>query len=370
MHCPAFFEHERQAGRRTPCTEERAFGMKKTILSVSTYASLRKKVEQTLFLGQRKIEEAKVQTYWNTGRYIHEHILQNNGRAEYGRKVILKLARDLRMDESVLRRCLEFARKFPEFRIHAPGHELTWAHYRVLVAVPDEKKRLALADQASREEWNSHDLQRAVRNLNWESRAKASDGKPPSLLPVPALGPFHTYQVIAPGSIHSRAAEPLLDTGFSHTIKLSRFTSGKSPAAGAIVTSAKNAKGNYSLAPYGVRGTANDALYTYKAFVERVIDGDTLKLEIDTGFDEQCRETVRLRGIDCPEMNTPEGRAAKRFVERELGSCDSIILKSTQTRKEKWGRYLGDIFYTDKTGKQVYLNNLLLEKGYAVRVRS
>ena len=38
-------------------------------------------------------------------------------------------------------------------------------------------------------------------------------------------------------------------------------------------------------------------------------------------------------------------------------------------RKEKWGRYLGDIFYINKAGKQVYLNNLLLEKGHAVRVR-
>jgi len=42
---------------------------------------------------------------------------------------------------------------------------------------------------------------------------------------------------------------------------------------------------------------------------------------------------------------------------------------SERSRKEKWGRYLGDVFYTDKTGKQVYLNNLLLEKGMAVKVR-
>ena len=111
------------------------------------------------------------------------------------------------------------------------------------------------------------------------------------------------------------------------------------------------------------------SLYNYKAFVERVIDGDTLKLEIDTGFDEQCRETIRLRGIDCPELDTPEGQAAKRFVERELAYCDFIILKSTRTRKEKWGRYLGDIFYTDKAGKQQYLNNRLLETGHAVKVR-
>ena len=95
-----------------------------------------------------------------------------------------------------------------------------------------------------------------------------------------------------------------------------------------------------------------------------------LKVEIDIGFGDWRGETIRLKGIDCPELDTPEGRAAKRFVERELSHCESIILKSTQSpRKEKWDRYLGDIFYTNKAGRQTFLNNLLLEKGHAVRVR-
>ena len=92
-------------------------------------------------------------------------------------------------------------------------------------------------------------------------------------------------------------------------------------------------------------------------------------MEFRLGFGQLREETIRLSGIDCPEINTPEGKAAKRFVERELGAYEFITIKSTQTRKEKWGRYLGDIFYTDKTGKQVYLNNELLIKGHAVKVR-
>jgi endonuclease YncB( thermonuclease family) len=354
-------------------------------LSVASYAVLRKKVEETLLLGQQRIEEAKVQTYWQTGRYINEHVRVNGGRAEYGKKVTLRLSEDLDIDDSVLRRCAEFADLFPDYKICAARHKLTWAHYRALITVPDEKKRLALADQASKGEWSSRELEIEIRNLNWEIRAEASDGKAPSLLPVPVIGPFYTYRIIAPETIHSRAAEPLLDSGFSGTKKLSSLTSRRS-AAGSIVTSVKDARGNYSLkavrpqptdhgpqnkavktADYGL--STMDSLYNYQAYVTNIIDGDTLKLEIDTGFDNQKHETIRLKGIDCPELDMPEGQAAKRFVERELAHCDSIILKSTQTRKEKWGRYLGDIFYNDRAGKRQYLNNRLLEEGHAVRVR-
>jgi endonuclease YncB( thermonuclease family) len=357
-------------------------------LSVATYAALRKQVEETLLLAQQKIDQARVQTYWQTGRFINQHVQTNGSRAEYGKEVVLKLSRDLKVGDDLLYRCSRFAAQFP---ISASWRKLSWSHLRALCRVHNDRKRLELSEQASRNEWPSDVLETKVRNLLWDERAKASAGKPPSLLPAPALGPFYTYQVIALGTIHSRATEPLLDVGFSHTIKLSRFTSwkfcsaqavkssangtwdmGRKHKPGAIVTSTKDARGHYFLRPQKSesRGTSSESLlFNYRSFVERVIDGDTLKLEIDTGFDEQCHETIRLRGIDCPEINTSEGKAAKHFVERELGSCEFIILKSTQTRKEKWGRYLGDVFYTNKAGKQVLLNNLLLEKGMAVRVR-
>ncbi len=361
--------------------------MKKITALVKSYTTLRDNVRKTLLLGQQKIEEAKVLTYWETGCFINQHIQENGGRAGYGQKIVRRLAEDIELDYSVLQKCSQFAEMFPDFAIISARRQLTWAHYRALLAVPDEKKRLALMKRAEDEKWVSRDLEIKVRNLNWEIRAAAPEGKTPSLLPVPALGPFYMFQVILPETIHSRVTEPLLDVGFSHTIKLSRFISRKFPAE-TIVTSIKDAKGLYSLRrvpsprplPKGedksegvlsaVPRTPCDALFTYKAFVMRVIDGDTLKLEIDTGFDEQCRETIRLKGIDCPEMSTSEGRVAKRFVERELAPCDFITVKSTQTRKEKWGRYLGDVFYIDKTGKRVYLNNLLLEKGHAVKARS
>ncbi|MFA5167406.1 MAG: DUF1016 N-terminal domain-containing protein [Candidatus Omnitrophota bacterium] len=354
--------------------------MTKTAL-VTSYAALRKKVEETLLLGRQRIEAAKVRAYWDTGNFINQHIQANGGRAEYGKKIVGQLAEDIKLHSSVLQRCSQFAEMFPDFRIVAARRQLTWAHYRVLLTVPDEEKRLELMDRAENEKWVSRDLEIEVRNLNWEIREEASKGKPPLLLPVPALGPFYTYQVIAPETVHSSSRQLLLDLGFSARLEMELFPGVRFPA-GTILESRRRDENEKSAPRHApiARGNSifklvkskknEDALYTYKAFVQRFIDADTFHVEFRLGFGQLREETIRLKGIDCPEMNTPEGRAAKRFVERELAHCESIILKSTRTRKEKWGRYLGDVFYIDKTGKQVYLNNLLLEKGHAVRVRS
>lgn len=358
-------------------------------LSVSTYAALRKRVEETLLLGQQEIEEAKVLTYWNTGQLIDRHIRghtpEGKERAAYNVRVVEKLAKDLKISDTVLYRCVRFAQQFKK----VAARPLSWAHYRALITVSDETKRLALADRASKGEWSSRELEIEVRNLLWDERVEASEGKPPLLLPAPVIGPFFTYKIIRPETIHSRSNELLIDLGFSTVLELGRVSTAIFKPD-AIVVSAKDPKGRYTLTEIrSLRGGGEPAagLYTYQAFVERVVDGDTLKVEIDLGFNIRIRQTLRLRGIDCPELNKDsaakkadpslnsrpaqggEGEAAKRFVERELAHCEFITLKSTQTRKEKWGRYLGDIFYTDKTGKQGYLNNLLLEKGMSVRVR-
>ena len=123
-------------------------------------------------------------------------------------------------------------------------------------------------------------------------------------------------------------------------------------------------------------------LYTYKAFVERVIDGDTIKVELDLGFNTRIRQTLRLKNLDCPEMDTREGKAAKRFVEDLLTGVPFIAIKTVKS--DKYDRYLADVFIPGKqflkdwnAGRVVmsqakdllYLNNELIQKGQAVKVR-
>jgi micrococcal nuclease len=106
-------------------------------------------------------------------------------------------------------------------------------------------------------------------------------------------------------------------------------------------------------------------LYTYRAEVLRVVDGDTLWMKIYLRPRHWLKEKLRLRGIDCPEMDTAEGKAAKKFVEALMTRVVSVTI--TTTKPDKWDRYLSDVFLETNSGEELFLNNLLLENGHAVR---
>ncbi len=336
-------------------------------LSVTTYAAFRKKIETTLILGQRKVEEAKVRTYWETGRLINDYLGRSeNSNHEHGKKVVARLARDIGLGETVFYRCMQFAEKFPTF---AARQKLSWAHYRALIAVPDEKQRFLLADKASQSRWSSRELEIEIRNLRRDERGRKTGDPSFVPLPVPAIGAFWTYKIIRPEVIHSFSQELLIDLGFSTALELNRVSDEKIDP-GAIVTSSKDLKGHYSLTctedlPAEAPGDLNDKLYTYCAYVERVVDGDTLKVEIDLGFNIRVRQTIRLRAVDCPEMGTPAGEKAKRFVEGILSKQKSLVVRTHKS--DKYDRYLGDVFYPGGTREWIYLNNRLLEEGLALR---
>ena len=134
---------------------------------------------------------------------------------------------------------------------------------------------------------------------------------------------------------------------------------------------------NWPVKKEGLKGLdlSGERSYTYAATVDRVIDGDTLLVIIEAGFRIIVRDRLRLRGIDCPEVGTPEGDRAKRFVEKLLPAGAAIVLKSHKDRTDQHGRFVVDVFY--KQGCEdpaaiiqdgTYLNQELLDKGYAVRM--
>jgi micrococcal nuclease len=103
--------------------------------------------------------------------------------------------------------------------------------------------------------------------------------------------------------------------------------------------------------------------YAVKQIV-KVVDGDTVDIIIDLGFDLSKKERVRLAGIDTPESRTRDldekklGLEAKEFLERRLMECAKLIVK---TEKDgKYGRMLG-WFYCS----QININTEMVERGYA-----
>ena len=95
-------------------------------------------------------------------------------------------------------------------------------------------------------------------------------------------------------------------------------------------------------------------MYDYQCTIVCVVDGDTVDVDIDLGFDTWRRgERIRLYGIDTPECRTRDaeekaaGLLAKEFVEDALHVGGTYTL--TTREKGKFGRYLGVIFISDKT---------------------
>ena len=115
-------------------------------------------------------------------------------------------------------------------------------------------------------------------------------------------------------------------------------------------------------------------MYEYRCKVIKVIDGDTVDVDIDLGFDIMLRdERVRIMGIDTPESRTRDkvekkfGLASKARLKELIGGKSGPILKTQINRKGedmrgKFGRILGD-FVTDN-GRLV--TDILVEEGHAV----
>jgi endonuclease YncB( thermonuclease family) len=108
-------------------------------------------------------------------------------------------------------------------------------------------------------------------------------------------------------------------------------------------------------------------LHTYKSYVERVIDGDTLHVVLDLGFGILHREIIRLAKINAPEIATLEGKKSFEALKKALKDAPFLILKTNKT--DIYGRFVADVFVAKKgetdpqktASEGIYLNQLLLD---------
>jgi micrococcal nuclease len=114
-------------------------------------------------------------------------------------------------------------------------------------------------------------------------------------------------------------------------------------------------------------------MYEYKCKVLKVVDGDTVDIDIDLGFGVWMhKERVRMMGIDTPESRTRDkvekqfGLASKNRLQELLPVGSSQVLKteidrSGEDAKGKFGRILGDFLIEEKRATEI-----LIEEGHAV----
>jgi|TARA_R100000781_G_scaffold45408_1_gene30753 micrococcal nuclease len=108
-------------------------------------------------------------------------------------------------------------------------------------------------------------------------------------------------------------------------------------------------------------------MYEYKVTVDRVIDGDTVDVDIHLGFNVVLsKQRVRLHGIDTPESRTRNKEEKVRgLISKEYlkNICESSSIRLKSKDRGKFGRILGVLYKDDET---ISINQKMCEEGFAV----
>ena len=109
-------------------------------------------------------------------------------------------------------------------------------------------------------------------------------------------------------------------------------------------------------------------MHEYKVKIRRIVDGDTVDVDIDLGFDMiLSKQRIRLYGIDTPESRTRDkeekfyGKLSAKFLKEQCKNNSEIFLKTYLDKKGKFGRILGELIVDG-----VNINKMMIEKYMAV----
>lgn len=327
---------------------------------VRLYTSLRKQVGETLEDGRRRAQDAveheKTLTYWQVGQLIDAHVLQHADRGDYGKQVLKRLAVDLSTNQTLLYYALQFARSYPKFP--APG-KLTWSHYRALLPVKDAGQREKLENSAESWGWSSRRLEEAVSSA--DRKKPSAEGEARSQVfspPVQKAGEPYIYRLCRSQAPGANPKSLLIDLGFAAYLEFSNVP--KSFFSGDFIRSVKkeDAEGPEAYRYERFHGAAEKNLYFYRAWCEKVVDGDTAWMQIDLGFGIHTRQKLRLRGVDAPENDEAGGSKSRKFLQQRLRDPEGVLIRTVKS--DKYDRYLADVFAFGK-----HVNSTMLRRSLA-----
>ncbi len=322
--------------------------------SANSYKKIFQKVQEVIQKTEQNIVQTvnrqKVEMCWEIGQIIDQHLLENN-RADYGQNFFKELTKDTKIAEKTLYQMRAFYKAYPKLPKDENG--LTWSHYRNLVSVKDVEKRKYLEDLTLTQNLDSKELQQKIK----KSKPKAKPVKTPTKL-VFQRGKIFSYKLAK----FSDSDSSFVDCGFGIFTEVETKLTGE----GEIVESIKKGAG------FSLKKSARNIhqLYTYKAFLDKVVDGDTIHVTLDLGFKIRHKEILRLAKINAAESLSLEGKKATEVLKRILKDVPFLVVKTNKT--DIYGRYIADVFF-DASGKEkdaqkiadegVYLSQLLLDRG-------
>ncbi len=287
-----------------------------------------------------------IRAYWEIGWLIVEVEQKGKYRAQYDTQLIERLSHDLtkKYGRGFSARNLRNMREFYyENQIWQTSAKLSWSKQVELLLIDDKDDRERLIRIIERKKLNVREVRALVRKENEKKRRRS---KKKSVLTRPTDLRFDTYRKNETRHSSLTPGKKRIDCGL-----------------GVFKQVKKSKRINETIKPS----------YTYRATVERVIDGDTIVALVSLGLDSETCDIFRFRGINTPEIDTPEGKKAKRFVMRCLKKNQKIVIKTYRT--DMYGRFVADILYLkdeDATFDEIkikglYLNQELLDVGLAIK---
>lgn len=294
-------------------------------------SEIRKTIKQTEANVVASVNYEKVKMSWRIGEKIENFLRDNlkpSERSNYGKQLVVELSKDTTIEKTTLYQMHAFYKTYKT--LPSPEKKLNWSHYRNLISVKDDTKRLLLEDLVVKNDLNSKELQDKVAAVNKKAKKKPYNQ---TQLRFTRGQPF-TYTLTPDGK---------MDLGFYNFLSRSSLRDSKMKKK-------------------------DKSEFTYLARLLRVVDGDTLHVMLDLGFGLEHREILRLSKIEAAEADTVDGKKATRFLQNTLRDVPFLIVKTNQT--DTYGRYVADVFFDKEIAdpqlvatKGTYLNQFLLDRG-------
>ncbi|MBN2610026.1 MAG: thermonuclease family protein [Bacteroidales bacterium] len=317
-------------------------------------------IEQGRIRAMGAVESEKTITYWKIGRHIHDHLLNHLKRADYGSYLFTELAKRIGIGTRTLYWAVQLYETFPE--IVNSSSQLTWTHFRILLRIKDENLRNAYIEKVIEEKLTVKELIDVLK----EERIIIDNGGSTNANLEGKRGYPYTFQIKRLFDNNGL----YVDQGFHIYKKLNEKEKEQLNEDDIVIYSGKT--DGYTLKT--VNNRIQPVLYSYKAAVNEIIDGDTINVTIDIGFENYTQQKIRMRGINAEDLYSEKGRKARDFVVSKLVPCDFIIIRTYW--RDKYNRYLADIYYNKEENdikkaadEGKYLNREMLDNGLAVIYR-
>ena len=322
-------------------------------VKVSTFNELisviRKEIEDGRIILEQDANTRKTTVMWRIGSHIHTHILEHSEKADYGEYLFDNLSKELGLNKRTLYRTVKFYKEYPE--IVTALSRFTWTHYLILQTIKDNGKRLEYEKLIEKENLSTRELQELVK-------------KERNQLPSKILAELKIKRG-RPGVYRLKEMDGILniDIGFYDYIERQELINIDNPDAYIEYTDPVS---------YKFIEPDKSILYTFKAKIIEVVDGDTVKAKLYRGFGIKTLRTLRFRGINAQDLMTEQGRKAKEYIEAKVLNLPFIVIKTYS--RDIYLRYLADVFYLPDNEdvytvaeKGKYLNQELIDAGLAER---